>query len=258
MENYLYKKKKNLSTLNKNTFMKKIIISVCALVISVSGYSQNAKEIISTAQSYINNSGVKISNEDVVKGLKEALSVGTKNSADKASALDGFYKNSLIKIPFPPEAKEMESKLRTIGMNKQVDEFTMQLNRAAEKAAKEAAPIFLNAITSMSLTDGISIIKGGDNAATGFLQDKTTGDLKSKFKPIVQKSLNDIQITKYWNPLATQYNRLPLSKKMNPNLEDYVTGKALEGLFKLVAQEELKIRKDPASRISDLLKKVFG
>lgn len=237
----------------------KIIKTLClALIFTQAVKSQTINNVINAATNYVNNSGVSISNDEVVKGLKEALSVGAKNSATKASAMDGFYKNNLIKIPFPPEVKDVETKLKALGMGKQVDQFTMQLNRAAEKAAKEAAPVFLNAITSMSLTDGISVIKGGDNAATKFLQDKTTAELKAKFLPIVKKSLNEVKITKYWNPLASKYNKLPMVKKANPNLEDYVTIKALEGLFKLVAQEELKIRKDPASRVSDLLKKVFG
>jgi hypothetical protein len=242
--------------------MKKIFFVFITLtsikVFSLSVKAQNLNNAINTVSSYVNGQGVKVTNDEIVKGLKEALSLGAQNASSKASALDGFNKNNLIRIPFPPEAKEMENKLRSIGMGKQVDEFTTQLNRAAERAAKEAAPIFINAITSMSLADGISIIKGGDNAATNYLQDKTSADLKAKFKPIIQKSLNEVQITRYWNPLATQYNRLPLSKKLNPNLEEYVTLKALEGLFKLIGQEELKIRKDPASRISDLLKKVFG
>lgn len=238
--------------------MKILKTLLTLLLFSAAANSQNLNTVINAASNYVNNAGVNISNDEVVKGLKEALSVGVKNSSTKAAALDGFNKNNLIRIPFPPEVKDVETKLKAIGMSKQVDEFTMQLNRAAEKAAKEAAPIFISAITSMSLTDGVSLIKGGDNAATKYLQDKTTNDLKASFAPIVAKSLNEVKITKYWNPLATRYNKLPMVKKANPNLEDYVTLKAMEGLFKLVAQEELRIRKDPASRISDLLKKVFG
>jgi len=132
------------------------------------------------------------------------------------------------------------------------------LNRAAEIAAKDATPIFINAITSMSLTDGISILKGNETAATNYLKTNTNDQLKIKFLPVVKNALQKVQITKYWNPLASKYNKLPMTKKVNPNLEDYVTQKAIEGLFKLVGDEEAKIRKDPASRVSDLLKKVFG
>jgi hypothetical protein len=134
----------------------------------------------------------------------------------------------------------------------------MTLNRAAEEAAKDAAPIFLKAITSMSIGDGFSILKGGDNAATTYLKDKTNAELMEKFKPVVANALQKVQITKYWNPLMTKYNSLPMTSKVNPNLEDYVTKKAIEGLFKLVADEELKIRKDPGARVTDILKKVFG
>ncbi len=206
----------------------------------------------------LNNAGKPMSNLDIVNGLRDALKIGTNNSTSKASALDGFYKNSLIKIPFPPQVQEVKTTLDKLGMKTATDKFVETLNRAAEKAAKDGAPIFINAITSMSITDGISILKGGDNAATKFLKDKTTADLKAKFLPVVKAALTSVQITKYWNPLATKYNKLPLVKKANPNLEEYVTIKAMEGIFKLVEQEEGKIRKDPASRVSDLLKLVFG
>ena len=220
--------------------------------------AQKLGNLLNQANSIINGSGVSLSNADVVSGLKEALTVGAKNSSTKASVFNGFYMNPLIKIPFPKEAKAMEDVLIQAGMKKQVDNFTRTLNRAAEDAAKDAAPIFINAITSMNIADGISILKGGNNAATEFLKSKTLEELKAKFRPTIQASLKKVNITKYWNPLVTKYNKIPLVQKMNPNLDDYVTTKALEGLFKLVAEEELKIRKDPAARISDLLKKVFG
>ncbi|HKR03234.1 MAG TPA: DUF4197 domain-containing protein [Bacteroidia bacterium] len=203
-------------------------------------------------------SGKNLSNDDIIKGLKEALSVGSKNSATKASKMDGYYKNPLIKIPFPKEAQQMESTLKSIGMSKQVDQFVVTLNRAAEDAAKKAAPIFVNAITKMTITDGMNILKGKDDAATQFLKNTTSAQLKNEFMPVVKASINKVQVTKYWNPLVTNYNKVPFVTKMNPNLDDYVTQKAIEGLFTLVAQEEAKIRKDPAARVSDILKKVFG
>lgn len=242
--------------------MKKIILLLLVSGLFTELKAQKIGDIIKTATGVatgvVNGNGQTVSNDEVVKGLKEALSVGVNKAGASASKTDGFNKNSLIKIPFPPEAKQMETTLKSMGMTKQLNKFTETLNRAAEKAAKDAAPIFLKAITSMSLTDGISILKGGDNAATKFLQDKTTTELKGKFKPVVAAALKSVQITKYWNPLATTYNKVPMVQKVNPNLEDYVTIKAIEGMFKLVGQEETKIRKDPASRISDLLKKVFG
>ena len=199
-----------------------------------------------------------LTNDKVVKGLKEALSVGTKNSSDKASKLDGFYKNPKIKIPFPKEAQQMEKTLRSMGMDQQVDRFVKSLNRAAEDASKKASPIFLKAITSMSITDGMKILKGGNSAATDFLKGATTGQLKTEFKPVVKTSLQKVEVTKYWNPLVKSYNKVPMVKKMNPNLDDYVTTLAIDGLFKLIAEEELKIRKDPAARITQLLQEVFG
>ncbi|MEP7171378.1 MAG: DUF4197 domain-containing protein [Bacteroidota bacterium] len=204
------------------------------------------------------NGGGSLSNDDIIKGLKEALSVGTKNSSASASKVDGYFKNPLIKIPFPKEAEQMESTLKSIGMGPQVDQFVMTLNRAAEDAAKKAAPVFLNAITKMTITDGLNILKGNKDAATQFLKNSTSAQLKNEFMPVVKASINKVQVTKYWNPLVTSYNKVPFVTRMNPNLDDYVTQKALDGLFTLVAQEEAKIRQNPAARVSDILKKVFA
>lgn len=199
-----------------------------------------------------------LSNDDIVKGLKEALTIGGDNASSLASKVDGYYKNPSIIIPFPPEARDMEQKLRKIGMSEQVDEFVMTLNRAAEEAAKEAAPIFKAAVRNMTITDGINILKGSDDAATVYLKNTTSSQLVEKFKPVIQAALLKVEITKYWKPLMTRYNRIPFVRKMNPNLEDYVTQKAIQGMFFLIAQEELKIRKDPVARVTDILKKVFG
>jgi hypothetical protein len=143
-------------------------------------------------------------------------------------------------------------------MGKQCDKFIETLNRGAEEASKSAAPIFIDAITKLSISEGLKLLNGGDNAATQFLKDKTTASLKVAFLPVVKKALAKVEITKYWNPLATSYNKLPLVKKVNPDLEGYVTDKAIAGLFKLIADEEYKIRKDPLARVSEILKKVFG
>jgi hypothetical protein len=199
-----------------------------------------------------------LSNQEIVNGLKEALNIGSQNSSNMASKVDGFYKNPTIKIPFPPEAKVMEQRLRNMGMGAQVDKFVVALNRAAEDAAKSAAPVFKSAVTGMTINDGMGILKGGDNAATNYLKNTTSPELKSKFKPIVSQSLQKVSVTQYWTPLVTAYNRIPMVEKKNPDLNAYVTEKGLEGLFFLVSQEELKIRKDPAARVTDLLKKVFS
>ena len=204
------------------------------------------------------NPNKPLTNDEVVKGLREALNVGTNNSTASASKTDGFLKNQAIKILFPPEAIKVKNTLENLGMQKQVDEFVLTLNRAAEEASKEAAPVFLNAIKGMSISDGFKILKGADNAATQYLKDKTSPELTTKFSPIVKNALQKVQVTKYWNPLITKYNLIPGVEKQNPDLDNYVTQKALEGLFKLITDEELKIRKDPVARVSDILKRVFG
>jgi len=243
--------------------MKKLhLISLAVIFSSLQACAQiNLKNIQNQVENTVNtvtNGNTNLSNEDIIKGLKEALSVGTTNSTAKASVLDGYYKNPLIKIPFPPEAKQVKTTVENFGMKPQVDKFVMTLNRAAEEAAKEAKPIFVNAITSMTIQDGLGILNGADDAATTYLKNKTSADLTAKFSPIVKKAIDKVQLTKYWKPIITQYNRVPLVQKVNPDLDKYVTEKALEGLFKLVAQEETKIRKDPAARISEILRRVFG
>lgn len=199
-----------------------------------------------------------LTNDEIIRGLKEALNVGSNNAAGSASKLDGYFKNPLIKIPFPPEAREMESKLRSLGMGKQVDDFILTVNRAAEEAAKQSASVFMNAITSMTINDGISILRGSDTAATAYLRRTTGLQLHDMFKPVIKNATQKVEVTKYWNPLATTYNALPFVKKVNTDLEEYITQRALNGLFTLVSQEEIKIRKDPVARVTDLLKKVFG
>lgn len=244
--------------MKKSILFLGIGVFVCSASMAQINLNNAVNSVTNNINSAVNSAGGQLSNDDAIKGLKEALDVGAKNSASKASAADGFYKNAAIKIPFPPEAQKIKSTVESIGMKKEVDKFVMSLNRAAEEAAKEAAPIFLSAIKQMSVTDGINIVKGADNAATKYLQDKTTAQLKTQFSPIVKKALQKVEVTKHWNPIIKKYNKIPGVKKMNPNLEEYVTQKAIEGLFKLIAEEELKIRKDPAARVSDILKKVFG
>jgi len=245
--------------------MKKII-AICILLTSVYACTQkqlndSKKAASKAANDYLNgtSSGSKgLTNAEVIKGLKEALNVGTNNSTALASKVDGFYKNPLIFIPFPPEAIKVKEKVDALGMQKQTDEFVMTLNRAAEDAAKTAAPVFINAIANMSITDGFAILKGADNAATQYLKDKTSAELKQQFTPLVSQAIDNVQLTKYWSPVINAYNKIPLVEKMNPDLTAYVTDRALAGLFKLIEQEELKIRKDPVARVSDILKKVFG
>ena len=201
--------------------------------------------------------GGSLSTEEIAAGLKEALSVGAQRGSDKLSAVDGFFKNAALKILMPPEAKKVEETLRGIGMGKQVDQAILAMNRAAEDATKSAAPIFVNAVKSMTIDDAMSILKGGDNAATNYLKGKTTAQLTEAFRPVIDKSLQKVDATKYWNTIFSNYNRVA-SEKINPDLPAYVTEKALAGIFTQLADEEKEIRKNPAARTTELLKKVFN
>jgi hypothetical protein len=195
---------------------------------------------------------------EAVQGIKEALIKGTGEGINIVSLVDGYFKNAEIKIPFPPEAANIESKLRAVGLGNQVDKAILSINRAAEDAAKEAKPIFVSAITGMTILDAISIIRGTDNAATQYLQKTTSPELIAKFKPVVKNSLDKVDATKYWTDIINTYNKIPLVQKMNPDLASYVTDKAIDGLFVMIAKEELKIRKDPVARTTEILRKVFG
>jgi hypothetical protein len=199
-----------------------------------------------------------LTNDEVIQGLKEALTVGTNNSSGMASKVDGYLKNPKVFIPWPEEAKDMRAKLIKMGMQKKVTEFETSLNRAAEEAAKKAAPVFVDAVTGMSIGDGFAILNGSDSAATHYLREKTFSPLKGKFMPVVKEAIAKVKVTSYWTPLATAYNKIPGVKKQNPNLDDYVCTKAVNGLMLLILDEEAKIRKDPMARVSDILKKVFG
>ena len=228
------------------------------LIMAVLSFQNTDAQLLKNAKKFINSNAGGLTEKDAADGIKEALVNGTGNSVKVVSALNGYWGNPEIKIPFPPEAKEMESKLRTIGMGKKVDEFNESMNRAAEKAANDAKPIFVAAIKKMTVKDAINIVKGENNAATMYLNKTTSPELNKAFQPTIKTSLDNVSATKYWNDLITAYNKIPLVKKMNPNLTEYVTGKAIDGLFVMIAKEELKIRKDPMARTSELLKKVFG
>lgn len=195
---------------------------------------------------------------EVAEGLKEALIKGISTGSDLASQVDGYFKNPQIKIPFPPEVKKVEDKLRQIGLGNEVDKFVMTLNRGAEDAAREAKPIFITAIKSMTIQDAWGILKGEQDAATQYLKRTTTPQLKEKFKPVIQNSLNKVSATKYYGDIVNTYNKIPFTDDVNPNLDDYATDKAIEGLFVLIAREEKNIRQDPVARTTELLKKVFG
>lgn len=213
----------------------------------------------STVNSVIGGSNhSNLSESQIIQGLKEALKVGTNNAVGIVSKTDGYLKNPSIKIPFPPEAKNVEYAVRQVGFDKQANDFIKALNRAAEDAAKSATPIFVQALNEMTFSEAKKILKGNETAATQYMANKTTDNLVKAFKPIVQKSIEKTEVTKYWQTVAQKYNQLPLTQKVNPDLELYVTNMAIEGLFKMIGEEETKIRKDPAARVNDILKNVFG
>lgn len=198
-----------------------------------------------------------LSSDEIVSGLKEALSLGAQKSGDKLSATDGFFKDAAVKILLPQQVQDVEKKMRMFGMGKMVDNAELSMNRAAEDASKSAAPIFLSAIKQMTVTDALNILRGTDTAATGYLRKTTTPQLTSAFMPVIEVSLKKTDAAKYWDQVFTAYNRFS-SKKVDTDINSYVTGKALDGLFYYVAQEEINIRKNPAGRVTDILKKVFG
>lgn len=242
--------------------MKNIILSFFLLtsLVSCAQEKNSSSDILKKAGSIFGKKGGGgLSNEDVVAGLKEALSVGARNSANKLSSIDGFFANAAIKVLMPEEAKKVESTLRNLGLGNLVDNAILSMNRAAEEASKSAAPIFVDAVKSMSIQDAFGILKGSDSAATVYLKGKTTMSLTSAFKPVIDQALEKTNATKYWKDLFETYNKLPTTfNKVNTDLSGYVTDKALTGMFYQVALEEQKIRKDPAARVTDILKKVFG
>lgn len=199
-----------------------------------------------------------LSEDQVAGGLKEALTIGIKKGVDRVSKPDGYFKDPLIKILMPEEAKNVEAKLRAIGQDKLVDDAIETMNRAAEDAAKGALDLFVTAIKNLTIKDALQILKGEDDAATQYLKGQTVSALTEKFQPVIKVSLDKVNATKHWNTLFTTYNKIPFIKEVNPELDEFVTEKAIEGLFVQVAKEELEIRKNPAARVTDLLQKVFG
>src|SRR5687768_10830780 len=206
----------------------------------------------------LGGSSAPLTTAEVAQGLKEALIKGISKGADLVSKVDGYFKNPEIKIPFPPEVKKVEDRLRQLGLGSEVDKFVMTLNRGAEDAAKEAKPIFIEAIRSMTIQDAWAILKGEPDAATQYLKRTTSGLLKEKFKPVIQNSLSKVNATKYYGDIVSRYNQIPFVTKVNPDLDDYATDKAIEGLFVMIAKEEKNIRANPVARTTEILRKVFG
>ena len=251
--------------------MKKNVLTaaILALTISTTSFAQDstqqkapAKGIFGKVLEAVTNTtagtGGSLTNTDIASALKQALTIGIGKGSDQASAVDGYFKNPLLKLAFLPEAQKVASTLRQLWLNKQVDQFELSLNRAAEDAAKKAKPVFIKAITSMSIQDAVGILQGQKDAATQYLRRTSGQQLVTEFTPIIDSTLKKNNATKYYSDLVNTYNKVPFVQKANPDLTAYATGKAVDGLFILVAQEEAKIRENPAARVTDLLKKVFG
>jgi hypothetical protein len=200
-----------------------------------------------------------ITENEAGQGIKEALSQGLAGAVLRLNKEDGFFKDALYKILLPPDAIKIENTLRDLGFGKMVDKAILQINRGAEDAAGYAKPIFVDAIKSMTLQDAIGLVKNGDTSATHFFREKTTSKLIAAFFPVIKSSLDKVEATRYYGDLVTKYNNFPTTfKKINPDLGSFVTNKATDALFNLVAIEEKNIRTNIAARTTDILRKVFG
>ena len=200
-----------------------------------------------------------VTESEAGQGIREALSQGLVKAVLHLNREDGFFKDALYKILLPPDAKKIENTLRDIGLGSIVDKAILQINRGAEDAAGFAKPIFVDAIKSMTLSDAIGLVRNGDTSATHFFREKTTDALSTAFLPVIKSSLDKVQATKYYGDIVTRYNNFPTTfKKINPDLPGFVTGKAINALFDLVAQEERNIRQNIAARTTEILRKVFG
>jgi hypothetical protein len=246
----------------KKIFISSVFFLASTLVFAQKDSSKNLNGMFKKASSLFGKksssaSSSNLSSSEIVSGLKEALSIGAQKSGDKLSATDGFFKDAAVKILLPEQIRDVESKMRMLGFGKLVDNAELSMNRAAEDASKAAAPIFLDAIKKMTVTDALNILRGSDTAATGYLRKTTTPELTTAFRPVIETSLKKTDANKYWKDVFTTYNKFT-SKPVDTDINSYVTGKALDGLFYYVAQEEIGIRKNPAERVTDILKSVFG
>ncbi|MDW8301857.1 MAG: DUF4197 domain-containing protein [Bacteroidia bacterium] len=227
--------------------MKKVLL-YCFIALYSLSYSQN------NIPAWLQN----LTQSEVGNALKDALKVGATRASERASAKDGFYKNPLVFIPFPEEAKIVKEQLIKIGKKDKVDSFEKSLNRAAEDASKKAANIFIDAILKMTLQDAKNILVGGDSAATAYLRKTSSNALYDAFLPIVQKSLESVGAAQQWKNITELYNKIPLVRKVDTDLPAYTTRLAVRGIFIYLAQEEQKIRKNPAARTTPDMQKVFG
>ncbi|MFT6718610.1 MAG: hypothetical protein ACJAY8_001006 [Sphingobacteriales bacterium] len=237
--------------------MKKLLILALPVVLmGCSELSQVAKGIEKEARSYTQNGGA-LSDLDISNGLKEALKVGTGNTVSRLTKAGGYFNNANLRIPFPAEFTKVADRMRDMGFSKLVNDFEKSMNTGAEKAAAKAKPIFVSAITAMTLNDARKILMDGNGAATDYFKRVSQQKLYQAYYPSIKTALNQVNATKYWTDITSRYNKIPFVEKVNTDLTDYVTNKALTGLFSEVEKEENKIRTNPSARVNDLLRKVF-
>ena len=231
--------------------MKKLVLSIAFLTLV------SCAEMQQVLDQLPQQTGI-LSQAEMGNGLKEALNNGITKQVSKLTATDGFFRNEAVKILLPAELQKVDTKLRQLGMTKLADDGLRILNRAAEDAVKEATPIFVDAVTQMTFTDAKNILLGNESSATNYLQNSTSTALYGKFNPVIKNSFAKVGADKIWTQIITKYNSIPLVNKVNPDLTDYTTNKAMEGVFKMIAVEEKDIRTNFSARTSDLLRKVFA
>ncbi len=237
------------------------LLSLMLVVLLISGahlgFAAGLGDLFKGAQKTIGSTG-GLSNDEIIQGLKEALQVGTEKAVALVSKPDGYYQNPDIKIPLPESVQKAEKLLRAAGYGEKLDNFDLSMNRAAERAAPQAKSIFGDAIKQMTFDDAKKILNGRDNEATLYFEDKTSGRLQEAFKPIVKDAMGEVGVTKSFQDLNAKAESMPFGKSLSFDLDQYVTDGALKGLFKMLAEEEMQIRTQPAARVTDLLKKVFA
>jgi hypothetical protein len=243
---------------NLNKIISIIFLSVvCFIFTSLSHASWI--DLLKGIEKKLESGGENLSQDKIEKGLKEALTIGSGNAVKKVSILDGYYGNHDIRIPLPDPVLKVEKLLRTFGCGSQVDAFGKSMNRAAEKAAPAACDLFCEAVKGMSFEDAKKILKGRDNEATLYLKDKTWGQLLETFKPMVHQAMGNVGVTRQYQTLEAKAGNIPLvGGTLGLDLDQYVSEGALNGIFFMLEKEEHKIREDPAARVTDLLKDVFG
>ncbi len=200
-----------------------------------------------------------VSEQEAGMGIKEALTQGVGKGISYLHKQDGFFGNEAYRLFLPPDAGKIENTLRNLGLGNQVDKAILQINRSAEDAVGFAKPVFVNAIREMTLADALNIVKGSRNSATSYFREKTRDSLIAAFSPVVKNSLDKLNATRYYSDIVNAYNKIPTTfNKINPDLTNYVAGRATEALFDQIEKEEANIRENPLARTSQLLKKVFG